>query len=177
MDRDFERIAAHEAGHAVAAWASPRCPAPCLITFDAALGGPSCGIDPWKTPSSAADCLDLAAFFLGGMAGEAVALGDFSAPGGTDLSLALQAAGRYRAMTGAPRRRVPRTPFVLALPSGVFIELRGFLDHAYETAFRRIRRHADGHARLRKLLTEGCASGKLSYDASDIARCLGPRPC
>jgi hypothetical protein len=171
------RVIAHEAGHAVAAWASPRLPAPSSIVFEPAKGEAWCTIEGWSfSPDSTDACLDAAAFFLGGAAGETVAYGRFEAIGGTDLRLALDMAGFHRTFAGAPRRRARRTDFVARLPRGVFRECHAFLDAAYGLAVARVERHRDRHEALRDSLKRGYVAGTLAFDAAALSACLGPRP-
>lgn len=171
------RVIAHEAGHAVAAWASPRLPPPSGIAFDPDKGEAACTIEGWDlTPDSTDACLDAAAFFLGGAAGETVAYGRFETIGGTDLDLALGVAKIHRSFAGAPRRRSRRTAFLAKLPRGVFSECRGFLDAAYDAAVARISRHGDRHAALRQRLRDGYVAGTLDFGKDVLSDSLGPRP-
>ena len=170
-------VIAHEAGHAVAAWASPTCPDLKSIRFFPDRNMAECDILPCPEPSSVEECLELAAYFLGGLAGETVAYGGFEKFTGTDLGKAIGMVAIIRRMTGRPRRERRRpNAFLTKLPKRVFSEHRGWLNRAYDLAVRRISTHEATHVRLRNLLTQGYIKGQRAWDAQELSACLGPRP-
>lgn len=168
---------AHEAGHAVAAWASPFCSALETIRFYPEKGEASCEILPCPNPTSIEDCLEFSTFYLGGIAGETVAYGGFEGLGGTDLRLSLRMMALIRRMSDRPRRVHLRTnAFLMKLPQEVFWEHRGWMNLAYDRAVDRIHEYREAHRRLRDLLTQGYIKGQLDWRSAELAKCLGPRP-
>ena len=170
-------VIAHEAGHAVTAWASPLISPPVAVRFFPLYGEAECEVEPLPDPASTTDCLEFASMFLGGAAGETVAFGGFGGIVGNDLLLALAMAAWVRKLLGAPkRRRAPRTAFTSKLPPEVHRELRPFLNQAYDLAVSRVTARKAAHDELRNLITRGYAAGQIVWEAAELAACLGPKP-
>lgn len=172
---DLVAMIAHEAGHAVAAEASPCVSAPQSIEIKPGEGSATCSALCLEQPSSLTACLELASFSLGGAAGETVAFGGFEKLHGPDLLDALETAKLARQLTGAPRRR-PRimSAFLRKMPQDVFWEYWAFLERSYDLAVERIRQRRLAHRQLRNLITFGYCHGKLNYGAEEIGACLHP---
>ncbi|MEK7545716.1 MAG: hypothetical protein AAB554_01400 [Patescibacteria group bacterium] len=169
-------VIAHEAGHAVTAWASPMISPPMAIRFFPLYGGAECEVVSLPEPNSTTDCLEFASLFLGGIAGETAVFGGFNRLAGNDLSLALAMAVWVRKLRGAPKRRARRTYFLSKIHPSISRELHGFLDQSYDLAVSRVTAHKAAHDELRNLLARGYASGKIEWKEAELAACLGPKP-
>lgn len=170
-------IIAHEAGHAVAAWASPFCSALDAIRFHPEKGEATCEILACPDPISIEDCIELSTYFLGGIAGETVAYGGFEELGGTDLRQSLKMTAIIRGTAVRPRRvHLRPNAFLAKLPKEIFSEHRAWMNRAYDLAVDRIKTHQEAHRRLRDLLTQGYIKGQLEWRSAELAECLGPRP-
>ena len=173
---DRARVVAHETGHAIVAWSSPFVSVPQAIRFFPAHEEAEVEIVPLPEVTSTLDALEVAAFALGGAAGEAHKLGAYERLVLRDLDTAcLMAAIVYR--WGMRRRRRLRvTPFMRTLPEGVWRELHWFVDKAYEHALGRLQTHQEAYDRLHGFLSHGYLQGRIEFTAAELAQCLGPKP-
>lgn len=172
--QDRARVIAHETGHAIVAWSSPFVSVPQAVRFYPAHEEAEVEIVPLPEVTSTVDAVEVAAFALGGAAGEALMLGAYERLVPRDLDLACTMAGIVYLWGVRPRRR--RTPFTRSLPPGIPPELHRFLDEAYEHALGRLLAHRAAYDRLHGFLARGYLDGRIEFLAEELADRLGPKP-
>ncbi len=174
---DINRVFAHEAGHAVVAWALPSVPTPTSIHFYPLQGEAQCGLTGWPKPACYEEYLAFTSVFLGGFAGESVMLGDFLRFLRHDFECALEIAKLVRRIGNLPRRRAGITPFRARLPWALHAGIKEFLNQAFDLAVRTLEAHRETHQRVYGQLSRGyCIDGKVEFPEDELASWLGPRP-
>ena len=173
---DLPRVIAHEAGHAVVAWASPTIPAPAAVRFWPLEGEAHVQLASMPTSRLPTVYLEFAAVYLGGFAGETAAYGDFQKLLQGDFGNALEIAKLVRLLDKLPKRR-RTTPFRTRLPWGLHAGMKQFLCDAFELALRRVETHCETFERVRGHLSRGyCVDGRVEFLADELSAWLGPRP-
>jgi len=175
---DRARVIAHEAGHAVVAWASPSFPPVLAIRFYPAYEEAACEFPSFPKPNDTNGYLEFASVFMAGYAGERHRLGGFGHLVRGDLAWGLAVAKVVRLMGALPRarRKGPPTDFRKALPHGLHAGMKEFLNIAYDVAVRKIETHAEAYDRLHGRLAHGYAQGRVDFPAVEVSEWLGPRP-
>jgi len=174
---DLPRVIAHEAGHAVVAWASRSVPPPVAVRFYPLEGEASVQLASWPMSGLPGVYLEFTSVYLGGFAGETVALGGFQSLLKADFQSALEVTRLVRRIGKLPRRRGAMTPFRARLPWRMHGGMKRFLNDAFDLAVSRIETHRGAFEHLRGKLSRGyCVDGKVEFLADELDAWLGPRP-